>query len=322
MEKQKPENRLNYTGALKPVLDRMATAYGIGKISNFSIIEVGYEDCNVAIETTKSKYLAKIFSKKRTPEDISRYTKIMEVVTANGVNHPTIIKPHNSSFVYVDNEASNITMILMQFVNGKTFLELGRPPTQIELQKVLEQASKINKINYHPEDIHDSWAIPNICEMFKRVNRFIDTEDKPLIEEVILKYSQIPIEKLPHCFVHGDFTKANIIKSDSGELYILDFSVSNWYPRIQELAVITANLLYDKDDQTPLKEKCSTVASKYNKLNPLTQDEKDNLYHYTLAAVAMEFMGAHQERFINGNDTEETRYWFDLGRHSLIKELR
>ena len=39
------------------------------------------------------------------------------------------------------------------------------------------------------------------------------------------------------------------------------------------------------------------------------------------AGVAMEFMGSHQERYINGNDTAETEYWLTLGRNGLRKEL-
>jgi len=35
----------------------------------------------------------------------------------------------------------------------------------------------------------------------------------------------------------------------------------------------------------------------------------------------MEFMGAHQEKYINGNDTEETDYWLSLGREGLRTEL-
>ena len=321
MEKQKPINRLNYTGTLKPVINRLAIAYGLGKPINFSVMEVGYEDCNVAIEISNSKYLAKMFSKERSPSDVSRYTKIMELVTAAGINHPEIIKTMNGDFIYADPGAGNISMVLMKFIDGKTFLELDRSPTQSELKKVIKQAAEINKIDYHPPYLLDSWAIPNIREMYKRVGKFIAPEDKPLIEKAISNYLKIPAASLPHCFVHGDFTKANIIKGDDGQLYILDFSVSNWYPRIQELAVITANLLYNKTDPTPLKEKCAMVASIYTKINPLTKAEEDNLYYYTLAGVAMEFMGSHQERFINGNDTEETKYWFDLGRHGLIREL-
>ena len=56
-------------------------------------------------------------------------------------------------------------------------------------------------------------------------------------------------------------------------------------------------------------------------MNPLTAGERRHLYTYALAGVVMEFMGSHQEKYINGNDTEETQYWLNLGRQGLRKEL-
>src|SRR5690606_12517683 len=112
--------------------------------------------------------------------------------------------------------------------------------------------------------------------------------------------------------------KANVIKGEDGKIYILDFSVANRYPRIQELAVIVANLLHD-DSETTLEGKCEQVANEYSEFNQLTEQERQHLPAYALAGVAMEFMGAHQEKYINGNDTEETDYWLSLGREGLRK---
>ncbi|QQS18302.1 hypothetical protein IPL68_06815 [Candidatus Saccharibacteria bacterium] len=68
-----------------------------------------------------------------------------------------------------------------------------------------------------------------------------------------------------------------------------------------------------------LEQKCVKVADEYSGFNPLTEQERKHLPVYALAGVAMEFMGAHQEKYINGNDTEETDYWLSLGRDGLRK---
>jgi len=80
-------------------------------------------------------------------------------------------------------------------------------------------------------------------------------------------------------------------------------------------------LLHEENGSLSLRDKVKLVLDKYDKLNPLTEDEKQHLYAYALAGVAMEFMGAHQEKFIKGNDTEETEYWLNLGRNGLKKEF-
>ncbi len=314
-ELQTPADRLNYTGDLTPVIERVCETYGVGQLSASSIVEVGYEDCNVIIETDQAKFVAKMFAKTRTPEDITRYATTMEKVVQAGVHHPELLTTDTGETTYSD---SGVTLVLMRFVEGKSFLELDRSPSDEERKDVLEQAAMVNSIDYEPPYLFDSWAIPNIHAMLEKVEQYIAPEDLPLVEQAIAGYDAIPTDDLPHCFVHGDFTKANVIKGEDGKIYILDFSVANHYPRIQELAVIVANLLHDNGTET-LERKCELVADEYGEFCPLTDQERKYLPAYALAGVAMEFMGAHQEKYINGNDTEETDYWLSLGREGLRK---
>jgi Ser/Thr protein kinase RdoA (MazF antagonist) len=314
-EQQKPTDRLNYAGDLEPVIDRVCAAYDVGTPVSSSVIEVGYEDCNVIIETDQAKFVAKMLAKTRTPEDITRYATTMEKVVQAGVNHPELLTTDAGETTYSD---SGVTLVLMRFVEGKSFLGLDHSPSDDERKAVLQQAAKVNGIDHEPPYLFDGWAIPNIHAMFEKVEQYIAPEDLPLVEQAIAGYDTIPTDDLPHCFVHGDFTKANVIKGEDGKIYILDFSVANRYPRIQELAVIVANLLHDNGAET-LAQKCEQVADEYSEFNPLTDQERKYLPAFALAGVAMEFMGAHQEKYINGNDTEETEYWLSLGREGLLK---
>ncbi len=318
--KKSPLDRLNYSGEIALVIDRICSIYGVGKPKSFFVIGTGYEDCNLIIETSDSKYVAKIFSKERDQETIRRYIAIMKKAVEARVNHPTLIKTIDGEVVYSDSQANGISMVLMKFIDGQTFFEIDSVPNAKERQAVIEEATKINRIDYCPSYFFDSWAIPNIKVMFEKVKKFIEPDDIKLVEQVIRQYGEIPVEELPHCFVHGDLRKTNVMKGNDGKIYILDFSVSNWYPRIQEIAVIAANLFHEENEVLSLRDRVKMVSDEYNRLSPLTADERRHLYAYTLAGVAMELIGAHQE-FINGNDTEETKYWLNLGRNELRKEL-
>jgi hypothetical protein len=165
-------NRLNYSGSLNPVVNRLCEVFKVGKPITFSVIEVGYEDCNVFVEATNGKYVAKIFSKERNYDAILRYSTIMEKVVEAGVNHPILIKTFDDKFVYSDIEANGISMVLMNFIEGKTFLELNRAPDNEERKRIIEQAAKVNKINYNPPYLFDSWAIPNIKIIFEKVKNY------------------------------------------------------------------------------------------------------------------------------------------------------
>ncbi len=312
----KPLERINYSGDIEILLTDVCIVFQIGKFIIFTVIETGYEDCNIKLETSTGLYLVKIFSKQRTTDDVKRYVQIMEKVLAAGVHHPKLEKTNKQHFLF---ERDAIQLIVMQFIQGRSFLEMERTPDTAERQAILEQAARIHSIEYHPPFFFDSWAIPNIQQMFKKVGTYIQAADLPLVKQAIAEHNKIPVRELPQCFVHGDFTKANILKGDDGKIYILDFSVANWYPRIQELAVIAANLLYEKGNS--LAETCTAIAKEYSALKALSEVEIEHLYSYALAGVAMEFMGAHQEKYINGNSSEETEYWLNLGRTGLRQAL-
>ena len=318
MAEHQPTDRLAYSGDLEPVIERLCVAYEVGTPASSSVVEVGYEDCNVILETNQDKYLAKMFAKTRTSEEIERYATTMQKVVEAGINHPELLTTTSGEVTYTD---SGITLVLMRFVEGETFFELDQAPDANERKAVLEQAALVNGLDYKPTYLFDSWAIPNIRAMFDKVRQFVEPDDLKLVEQATARYEAIPVDDLPHCFVHGDFTKTNILKGSDGKIYILDFSVANWYPRIQELSVIAANLLHDNDDDSSLEDRCSQVADEYSQFNTLTDEERQHLPAYALAGIAMEFMGAHQEKHINGNDTDETDYWLNLGREGLRKAL-
>ena len=310
-------SRLDYSGDFSSLIKRICKVFTIGELVNFEIIEVGYEDCNVLIKTHKGTYVAKIFSKDRSQEEIERYAIIMQKVIQAGVNHPELLRTQDQDVLYHD---KNITLVVMPFIEGKTFYTLDRPPNTEELKLITEQASIINAVEYKPPFILDSWAIPNIETSLDRVKPFMMPQDVKLVDDAVSRYKSIPIDKLPHTFVHGDFTKANILKGHDEKMYILDFSVANWYPRIQELAVMAANLLHGAEDTT-LRKRCEMTVKQYSKYTQLTHDEEKYLYPYALAGVAMEMIGAHIEKYINGNKSEETEYWLSLGSEGLKQAL-
>ncbi len=81
------------------------------------------------------------------------------------------------------------------------------------------------------------------------------------------------------------------------------------------------NLENSQSGSGSLLDETELIAKEYSKFNPLTGDERRFLYPYALAGVAMEFMGSHQEKYINGNDNEEADYWLKLGCNGLRREL-
>ena len=59
------------------------------------------------------------------------------------------------------------------------------------------------------------------------------------------KFDYIDFTKLEHSFVHGDIVSSNVMRDKNGKLWIIDYAVSNYLPRIVDLAVSAYNLCTD-----------------------------------------------------------------------------
>lgn len=313
MSKSIPSDRINYSGDLNLLIDEVCQAYQLGKLLDYKPIETGYEDFNVKISTSNGLFLAKMLSSERTPKEIERYANIISKVAEAGINHPKSLPSPQQGIVF---SCSGVEMIVSEFIEGKTFFELGRSPNDTERQAIIKQAAKINSLDYKPPFYDDSWSVTNIRKMYAKVRPFLNSGDQSMLEKALERYDSIPVD-LPRVFVHGDIITTNVVKGDDGEIYILDFSVANWYPRIQELAVIASSLLSGQS----LRQRCQLIVDDYDKIVSLQPIEKQNFYDYALAAVAMELIGAYHAKQFEDNNSSENDYWLNLGRQELAREL-
>lgn len=314
MSESDPLARINHNSNLTSILGDACDDYQLGALEGFSVITTGYEDCNIITKTESGQFLAKIFSKDRSLVDITRYTKIISHVVAAGVSHPEPLLTSGSKMLH---RGLGVSLIMQEFIEGSTFYDLQRGPSPDELDLITEQAAKINKIDYRPPFYEDSWAVPSINKMFEKVKNVLGEDDRRLLEKVTQIYQQIPTDDLPHSFVHGDIISTNVIKGRDKQIYVIDFSVANWYPRVQELAVMASSLL----EGFSLKQRCDLISESYEKFTPLEPIEKDYLYDYATVAAGMELIGACDEKYLQGNNSRENEHWLSSGRATLSQVL-
>ena len=137
-----------------------------------------------------------------------------------------------------------------------------------------------------------------------------------IVDRAISETAPIDRQALPGALIHADLTKGNVLIGPDGEVTVLDFGVANRFPRVQELAVIAANLTHGAPD--PLPARIEAIAAMYSAAAPvpLTGAEHDALRAFGLAAAAMELLGALSE-WQSGNHRPETAYLIGLGTAGL-----
>ncbi len=291
-------SRIDFQGDLSEVFKEVMQRQGLGSYEDHKLISTGYEDVNFKVDTDSVSFFIKIFASSRSDDECERFIEVTTAAIDAGVKHPQLLSPVI--------QKSGLRLVVMEWLSGETFFDSGSYPSDDELIKIIEQAVLINSISIKPDFIYDSWALPNLAKEYNEWNHTLSDDDRNLIEPVVQEFSEVDLDALPQAFVHGDLISTNIMKTSDG-LYVLDFSVSNVYPRIQELAVLFCDVLLGREE---------LALDEYRKHIELTKEELDLIPIYTKAAHAMHILGASRAK-TQGKIARENDYLLLKGRTVL-----
>jgi Ser/Thr protein kinase RdoA (MazF antagonist) len=98
------------------------------------------------------------------------------------------------------------------------------------------------------------------------------------------------------------------MKDREGKIWIIDFSVSNYYPRIQELAVLACNLFFDLHSKFRSQKNLGIALEAYQKKIKLTLKELEALPDYIRLAHAMHVLCANYCKKAEHNNSKENQY--------------
>jgi Ser/Thr protein kinase RdoA (MazF antagonist) len=299
--------------SLPELVGHVAAQYGLGDIAGWSVLEAGYEDCNIDLRARRARVVVKVFSADRPGSVPARTAGIITRVRAAGVRHPALRRDADGGHVH---EYHGHHLIVMDFAPGRSFLEMGRPPSEAELGKVLEQAALIHAVDARPEPVFDPWAIDNLAPLARQVADLLDTEQRRLVDACLDALAGVRWRELPEAFIHADLTAGNLLVAPDGELTVLDFALANRWPRLQELAVIAASLMHGAPGS--LQERMEDVATRYSQLAavPLSPRELAALDAAGRAAAAMELLGGLNQWRL-GNRGPETDSLIVIGTTGL-----
>ena len=307
--------RIDYKGELGDISKAICKTYTLGELISNKLILMGFEDFNFNLETTKGKYFVKIFGNYRKDEDCERYVDIMLAAEKAGVSTPKLYRSNQGYLNKLSVEGCPLRLCVMEHIEGQTIFELNEKLNLDEIKFIAKQAALINSMEFKPKYLYDSWAIVNFLKEFEKKSKYLPEEDMKRVQPLIEEFKEIKVDELPHCFVHGDILKTNVMKDVNNKLWIIDFSVSNYYPRIQELAVLACNLFFNAENKEESEKNLDIALKEYQRTVKLTDRELKVLPTYIKLAHAMHIVGSHQSA-VEGS-SEETEYWLKQGRSGL-----
>jgi Ser/Thr protein kinase RdoA (MazF antagonist) len=295
--------------SLPDLVAHVAADYGLGDVGDWSVLATGYEDCNIDLRARRARVVIKVFAVGRPAGIAARTAGVIAAVVEAGVRHPRLHADASGAHVH---EYDGHQLLVMDFAPGRTFYDLGRPPDQAELARVVEQAARIHACGAHPVPVFDSWAIANLVPLAGQVGDLLDARQRRLVDGAITEMARVDFPSLPVTLIHADLTAGNVLLGPDGEVTVLDFALANRWPRLQELAVIAASLMHGSPGALPAR--LDTVAQMYSAAGPvpLTTEEEAALPAFGRAAAAMELLGGLNQ-WRQGNRGPETDLLVEIG---------
>lgn len=314
-----PQERIAYHGDLKPFLETVTANYEFGNYVGHEVKQNGYEDFNLVLQTTSGPFFVKCFANWRSKEECARYIKMIQSASKNHVTTPFIYPNlENSPLTKVSIDNTDVNLCTMQYLDGGNVWEGRHPLNTAEQTMVIQEAAKINRCDYKPTSVEDFWAITSAPETYQKNKDRLDPAERATIESLIEQFRLVDLAALPHTFVHGDIRSTNVMRHSDGKVYIIDFSVANWYPRIVELAVLLSDILFDPNNPAEFQNVYQWALNEYQHAGvTLTDVELEVLPLFVRLAHAMNVIGASSQDATNYISQEENNHWLNLGRAGL-----
>ena len=311
-ELQDFNKRIKLNTDLKNISEQICIYYNLGDLFSNELITIGYEDYNYYLTTSKGKYCVKIFSKIRSEEDIKNYLARIRAVANSDVSSPKPLLINDDIYLSLDYENNHYDICVFEYINGKNYFEIGENPTTDVIKELARQTALINNLDIKPEFIYDAWAIVNFEKEYSQKREYLSDKYKEEFDQLLIELKNIDFNKLPMGFVHGDIISTNVMVDNNSKVWIIDFAVSNYLPRIIDLAVTSCNMCLDKKSEDKTYENIALLLSEYNKYNKLTDYELETFGTFYKLANAMHIM---QPTYIikTDGDSEENQYWLNEG---------
>ncbi len=315
-------DRIGYNGDVKLVLDQVCEEYTIGTLVDYSVNPFGYQDFNVGITTTKGNFFIKIFAKSHNEKNCLGYVELMRTMIHQGVSYPKLYKSKQGYLHILHIDGITLRLCVQEYINGSNFVTLNTDPDFNEIVEISRQAALINGVRYRPTYCErDTWATRNFLEQYPVKRKALDTEEKKLVTPLLNDFKRIKFDALPHCLVHGDIIRTNVMKDKENKIWVIDFGVTAYQPRIIELAVLLHDICNDLGSPRIARKKRELALNEYSKSIQLTQLEMEVLPTFTKVTHAMYLMSsAYMERVLKVS-SEENTLWLTRSKQYLIHSI-
>jgi len=133
-----------------------------------------------------------------------------------------------------------------------------------------------------------------------------------IIEPIYREFKKCDYKTLPKAFVHGDMMSTNLMRDSNGKIWLIDFSVSNYTTRMNEIIVICDDVAMIYGNREKSEHRIRRAFSLWCNKVRATTEERENFQLFFSVANAINVMNSSYE-IRNGNTSKETKMHFEAG---------
>ncbi len=111
--------------SLPGLVAQVAVEYRLGAVTDWSVLDTGYEDCNLDVRAERGRMVVKVFAAGRPASVPARTVAMIVAARAAGVHHPRLYRDASGEYVH---QHDGHWLIVMDHVPGQTYYEMSRPP--------------------------------------------------------------------------------------------------------------------------------------------------------------------------------------------------
>ena len=274
--------------------------------------EAGLTNFNYYItDENHQKYFLKMY-RKNSIEEINNEIEFINCVLNNKIKTPKIIKNIYNNDITINNGNS---YVLFEYINGKHPIA-----TDANIRKIGRLMANMHQINIECSIKQKKYSIDinHIISELKRYETKVDDELLNLFYKLIKNSQNIPFEKLPKSYNHCDIFLDNLIQKDE-DIYIIDFEEVSYENSLFDISRCAFGCCRDND--TINLQKYYILINSYNNVKPLTQEEKEYLYDYTIFTGLISTFWRYMEFNIYRIDDTKKELYKELY-YSIIKFIK
>lgn len=294
--------------------------FSIGKPLKYRQIHEGFEDYNIKLTTSKGVYLLKLFSQYKSFRHVKDNIQGLLAFRNAGVLVPRIYKnASGETLISYERNGAMALGCVMEFFQGRSFFKGRVEPTIEQIKLITGEIAKINSCNFKPKGIYDVWVVQNLPIEFEKKARFLSKADYERCSDAVRAVRGVNLRDCTRGTIHNDVQRSNVLVDRAGDVRIIDFSVMEYGAVAIDIATFLALFCINPHISKPEEASCiiNDVVQFYKAKSKLTKYDISSIRPLMYGTYAANNLAASFEQNAKKNDSEETRYWIELGREGM-----